>query len=79
MAESTDKEIWDYAQLHEYASVTLDADFHEYSLLWGGPPLVVWLRCGNQPSDVVLHKLLRSQPAIEEAHRDIDIWCIEIY
>lgn len=79
MAAATDKAIWDYAQRESYIIVTLDADFHEYSLLYSGPPLVVWLKCGNQPKQVILDKLLVSRDVIEQAVSDSDIWCIEIY
>lgn len=79
MDTSTDKIIWDYAQEHGYAIVTLDADFHEYSLLWKGPPLIIWLKCGNQPKQVILDKLLKNQNIIEQAALDTDIWCVEIY
>jgi predicted nuclease of predicted toxin-antitoxin system len=79
MGEATDKSIWEYAQQHGFAIVTLDADFQEYSVLWSGPPLVIWLRCGNQPTQVVRDKLLRHRKAIEQAQDDPNTWCIEIY
>ena len=79
MEDATDKEIWDYAQKHDYAIVTLDADFHEYGLLRHRPPLIVWLKCGNQPKQVVLEKLLMSQKLIEQAQHDADIRCVEVY
>ena len=79
MGRSTDKEIWQYARDHDYAVVTLDADFHEYSLLWGGPPLIIWLKCGNQPKQVILNKLLENYKIIEQSVENTDIWCVEIY
>jgi predicted nuclease of predicted toxin-antitoxin system len=79
MGESDDKAIWDYAKSHNYAIVTLDADFHDYSVLWQGPPLIVWLKCGNQPEKVILEKLLKSQEVIEHSASDDDVWCVEIY
>lgn len=79
MDGAVDKEIWDYAQKNSYAIVTLDADFHEYSLLWNGPPLIIWLKFGNQPKKVVLEKLLSNRNAIEQAGEDKNIWCLEIY
>jgi predicted nuclease of predicted toxin-antitoxin system len=79
MGSATDKAIWGLAQQHDYAIVTLDADFHEYSLLWPGPPLIVWMKCGNQPKKVILEKLLTNKDVIEYAHRDPNIWCVEIY
>lgn len=79
MGEASDKSIWTYARDEGYAIVTQDADFHEYSLLLGGPPLVIWLKCGNQPKAVILHKLLDNRIEIESAALDLDVWCLEIY
>jgi len=77
--EANDHEIWNYAKMEGFAIVTQDADFHELSLLIENPPLIIWLRCGNQPKSVVLKKILDHQPEIEQAALDNDIWCIEIY
>jgi len=79
MHEASDLDIWEYAKKEGYAIVTQDADFHEYNLLHAGPPLVIWLRCGNQPKNIILDKLLSHQPTIQEAEQDKNIWCIEIY
>ena len=79
MAAAEDKAIWDYARREGYAIVTHDADFHEYSMLEAGPPLVIWLRCGNQPKSVILEKLLAHQRSIESAVEGEGIWCVEIY
>lgn len=79
MGESTDKAIWEYAKEQHYTIVTLDADFHEYSLLWGGPPLIIWLKCGNKPKNIILDKIMKSQEIIEKSASDADIWCVEIY
>jgi predicted nuclease of predicted toxin-antitoxin system len=79
MADASDWTIWEYARENHYAIVTQDADFHEYNLLHGSPPLVIWLKCGNQPKQVILDKLLQNHSVIEQAAQDKDIWCIEIY
>jgi len=79
MGQATDREIWDYAQQHDFAIATLDADFHEYSMLENAPPLVVWLRCGNQPAKVILEKLLHNREVIQQAHDDPATWSVEIY
>lgn len=79
MDQATDLEIWEFAKAHNFAIVTLDADFHEYSLLKSGPPLVIWLRCGNQGKQVILDKLLKNRVALESAEQDEDVWCVEIY
>ena len=74
-----DRQIWLYAKQHNYAIVTQDADFHEQNLLYGEPPLVIWLRCGNKPKQVILSKLLNHLSDIETAESDPAIWCIEIH
>lgn len=79
MGDAGDKAIWEYAKREGYAIVTQDADFHEFSLLKGGPPLVVWLKSGNQPNSVVLQKLLENRQLIEVSDSDPSIWCVEIY
>ena len=79
MGQSQDRAIWEYAREEGYVSVTQDADCHEYSLLLGGPPLVIWLKCGNQPRRVMLQKLVDHRSEIESAALDPNVWCLEIY
>lgn len=79
MGEASDREIWDFARANDFAIVTLDADFHELSLMLNGPPLIVWLKCGNQPKNVILDKLLRNREAIKGAETNAEVWCVEIY
>lgn len=79
MGDATDQAVWDYAKSHGYAIVTLDADFHEFSLLWEGPPMIVWLKCGNQPKQAILNMLLDNSAAIERAYEDPQTWCVEVY
>jgi len=42
-----DDQIWEYAGANNFCIVTQDSDFAERSRLYGAPPKVVWLRCGN--------------------------------
>ena len=79
LGEATDAYIWEYARDKNYAIVTLDVDFYEYSLLQGGPPLVIWLRCGNQRKEIIKEKLLTHQDVIKNADTDENVWCVEIY
>lgn len=79
LESAVDKAIWEYAKEHQYAIVTLDADFQEYSVFWGGPPLIIWLRCGNQSRSIILAKLLDNKKFIENSSKDESTWCIEIF
>ena len=45
--QSPDDQIWEFAKAHGFCIVTQDSDFAERSRLYGAPPKVVWLRCGN--------------------------------
>ncbi len=39
--------IWEFAKAENLIIVAKDSDFHERSVLLGGPPKVIWLRVGN--------------------------------
>jgi predicted nuclease of predicted toxin-antitoxin system len=79
LGEADDLTIWELAQREGYTIVTHDSDFEAYSVLAGGPPLVIWLRCGNQSRSVILEKLISHAEVIERAKDDPAVWCIEIY
>ncbi len=79
MGEASDLDIWRYAILEGYGIVTQHADFHEYSLLYEGPPLIIWLKCGNQPRSIILEKLLHNRDLIEQMASDKETRCIEVY
>jgi predicted nuclease of predicted toxin-antitoxin system len=51
--QAPDDQIWEYVSANEFCIVTQDSDFAERSRLYGAPPKVVWLRCGNSPPQEV--------------------------
>ena len=59
-----DMTVWRRAAGDGYVLVTHDADFCNISALYGGPPKVVWLRCGNQPTRVIAELLRRCAPSL---------------
>ena len=63
---SEDTEVWEDARQYNFALVTKDADFGDFSVLRGFPPKVIWIRRGNcKTSDV--EKILRDNfGAIEQ-------------
>ena len=79
MGNATDQAIWEYAKDYGFVIVTKDMDFYEFSMLLNGPPLVIWLRCGNQPKSVILERLLTHYDEIEAAFNNPDVWCVEIH
>jgi predicted nuclease of predicted toxin-antitoxin system len=78
LGEADDRTIWDYAAAHGFIVVSLDVDFAERAALTGPPPKVIWLRCGNQPTDII-EKLLREHIAVIEVFGLDDAACLEIY
>lgn len=74
-----DVTIWQYAKTHGYSIVTKDSDFHEYALLHGSPPKIIWLKCGNSSTHHTLHVLIENRDSIEAFLLDPDAYCLELY
>ncbi|WP_255516231.1 DUF5615 family PIN-like protein [cf. Phormidesmis sp. LEGE 11477] len=62
-----------------YCVVTQDADFAERSRLYGSPPNVIWLRCGNAPTHQVEALVRAGENAIRELLVNPMIHCLELY
>ena len=77
--ESDDIAIWNYARDNGFTIVTKDSDFHEFSLVYGSPPKIIWLKCGNKPRWYVLSLLLNNRDNIEALNVDEESGCLEIY
>lgn len=78
MDRADDRTIWEYAKLHGYLFLTQDADFAELSALYGVPPKVIWLRCGNQPTEIIEHLLRDHVSLIASFESDKNASCLEI-
>jgi len=74
-----DRAIWEYAKANGYVIASHDADFADMAGLYGPPPKVVWLRCGNQSTGYI-EKLLRGHvEAFRSFEADADAACWELY
>lgn len=78
MDQATDVQIWEYAKANGYCIVSQDADFAERSRLYGAPPKVIWVRCGNQTPLQVEGILRRNFDYIRELMQNDSLFCIEI-
>lgn len=76
---SPDDRIWQYAKAAGYCIVTQDADFAERSRLYGSPPKVVWLRCGNATPQEVEGILRHHAPLIAEMIQDPTAGYVEVF
>jgi predicted nuclease of predicted toxin-antitoxin system len=79
LQKKTDTEIWSFAKANDFCIVTQDADFAERSRLYGSPPKVVWLRCGNVPTKQVETLLRSGKDSILELLRNPNFHCLELY
>ena len=79
LAEKTDTEVWAFAKANDFCIVTQDADFAERSRLYGSPPKVVWLRCGNTATREVERIIRGGSDAIQELLKNDDLHCLELH
>jgi len=73
-----DDQIWEYAGANDFCIVTQDSDFAERSKLYGAPPKVVWLRCGNTTSQQVEAILRHNAVLITELIQNPALHYVEI-
>jgi predicted nuclease of predicted toxin-antitoxin system len=64
MVEADDQDIWQHAKTNDFIIVSQDADFADMATLYGPPPKVIWLRCGNQPTKAIEKRLRDHAEAI---------------
>jgi predicted nuclease of predicted toxin-antitoxin system len=76
--QAPDDQIWEYARAKGFCIVTQDSDFAERSRLYGAPPKVVWLRCGNSTPQQVEAILRRNAVLITELIQNPEIHHAEI-
>ena len=74
----SDIQIWEYAKKHDYVILTFDADFYDFSLVWGQPPKIVWMRSQNQTSKNIEFLLRKHLNSIIDFYYDKDLACLEI-
>lgn len=79
MIEANDNEIWEWAKAQNFCIITQDADFAEKSRLYGSPPKVIWLRCGNATTPQVESILRSAVEAIQELSSNSNLDCLELH
>ncbi|NJK36251.1 MAG: DUF5615 family PIN-like protein [Oscillatoriales cyanobacterium SM2_2_1] len=79
LTEAEDSEIWEFAKTQVFCIVTQDADFAERSRLYGSPPKVIWLRCGNAPTGSVEAIFRSGVETIQDFMGNDSLDCLELY
>lgn len=74
----TDKEIWEIAKHRNLAIVTFDADFYDFSIVWGHPPKIILIRSQNQTTHFVSELLNSFEEHIKTFLREQNTSCLEI-
>ena len=78
LENQTDQEIWNFAKENGFTLVTFDGDFYDFSLVWGQPPKIVWIRTGNKTTTEIEAILRKHQQNIEMFILENDLACLEI-
>ena len=76
--QADDLTVWQFAKDNGFTIVTKDSDFHEFSLIYGSPPKVIWMKCGNESRQYVLDLLLNNQEKIIDFF-DNESDCLQIF
>lgn len=79
LEHADDAFLWQLAKRDGFTIVTKDSDFPEMSLLRGIPPQVIWLKCGNAPTELVMRLLVASEADIRDFVSEGTAACLEIY
>jgi predicted nuclease of predicted toxin-antitoxin system len=64
LAGRSDQAIWQYAGEHGFVIITKDDDFQRFSVLYGAPPKVIWIRLGNCSTADIIRLLSERHPEI---------------
>jgi predicted nuclease of predicted toxin-antitoxin system len=74
----SDKQIWEFAKENEFTIVTFDVDFYDFSVVWGHPPKIIWIRTYKQTTKN-LEQILRKYVVImKEFINNKELACLEI-
>lgn len=79
LESATDQEIWNFARKEAYTIVTQDSDFLEMSVLFGPPPKIIWIRCGNIKTQNIHRLLIQKLDPIRAFLEDPTAGCLEIF
>lgn len=78
LENKSDKEIWEFAKESDWTIVTFDSDFYDFSVVWGHPPKVIWLRSGNRTTAEIKNILIKHREIIAEFIAEENLSCLEL-
>ncbi|MFK8044209.1 MAG: DUF5615 family PIN-like protein [Crocinitomicaceae bacterium] len=78
LENSSDRKKWEFAKENDYTIITFDADFYDFSIVWGHPPKIVWIRTGNKTTSEVEQILRKHSETIKKFKSDEKLACLEV-
>jgi predicted nuclease of predicted toxin-antitoxin system len=79
LGSAPDFEVWDFARTNEFVLVSKDSDMHEFGMLHGFPPYIVWIRRGNCSTDEIATILHGSAGMIRDLPGSVDSGILELF
>ncbi|CAG7856757.1 hypothetical protein MCAMS1_01369 [biofilm metagenome] len=70
LGSSTDNDVWEYAKMNGFTMVSKDSDFYDFSMLFGHPPKVIWIKRGNCTNRQIQLLLRNKLEPIRSFHTD---------
>ena len=74
----SDRSIWNFAKENGFTIVTFNSDFYDFSLVYGHPPKIIWLRAMVQTTKNIEFLLRKHQSKILGFFEDKELACLEI-
>jgi predicted nuclease of predicted toxin-antitoxin system len=72
MDKADDAIVWNHAKNHGFCILTKDNDFEAMSRLYGCPPKVIQLTCGNRKTSEIMSILRSNNQEIDKFLRDAE-------
>lgn len=66
LSNSSDIDLWRYAKDNDFTIVTFDADFFDFTTLYGAPPKIIWIKTGNMTTENLANLLLERETLIRD-------------
>ena len=74
-----DGDVWTFARENDFALVSKDSDFTEFSMLLGHPPKLIWIRLGNCTTNKSIELFESSSDVIQQFCDDPDTGVLELF
>ncbi len=78
LSKDDDEKIWMLAKDEGFVILTKDNDFDFLSAVYGCPPKVIKLACGNKPTKFIIELVMKHDELINKFANDNDLCLLEL-